>query len=343
MIKKAIYFLDINKSKYSEIDESVYYYPSEYEQEKYGVKTISRPIGDPREGEIQVEAIVGGICTHEVSIFNGELPVPKFPLIPGHEAVHRVVKPGKGVTGFKEGDLVSCCWYIGQWSRVVNGPVSGVFHLPSDMMDPFAWIIEPAASIVNAASYFDIQPGNRVLMIGAGFMGLMMVQLLSHYPLTELVVSETRNFNREFAAGYGATEILNPLSSSGIGRIEEFIAKPFDLVVECSGTQPGLDTAIRLCKAGGTIALFGWHRKPRTVDLCTGHLRGHRLLNTSPGIDTGKEYQRHWQTTIQLIQKGVFNLSPLITHIYNAEDIQRAMEDSMVRAEGFIKSAVRFE
>ena len=340
---KAIVFTGLRQAMYREIEPGDIQYPSAAEQAFHGVNVITRPEGEPREGEIQVEAVVGSICTHEVSIFTGELTVPRFPWIAGHEAVHRVTKIGPGVAELREGDLVSCCWYHGQWSRIINGPAALAYHLPEGIEDPALWIVEPAASVVNAANYYGIKPGDRVLILGAGYMGLLNIQLLSHYPLSELCVGEPKASNRRLAARCGATEIIDTLSAKGAERLKALEEQPFDIVVECSGAASALDTALKVCKDGGSVCLFAWHRKPRTLNLCTSHVRGHRILSVSPGIDTGLRYERHWPVTIRLIERGIFDLRPLTTHRYRAEEIQTAMEANLQKDEGFVKSVIMFE
>lgn len=342
MNRKAVFFEGVGKALYRGVSESDHYRPTPEEQERHGANVITRPWGDPGENEIQVRAVAGGICTHEVSIFTGELTVPRFPWLAGHEAVYRVTRTGPGVKGFQEGDLVACCWYHGQWSEVVNGPARSAYRLPDGLRAPACWLIEPAASVVNAVGYFGLLPGSRVLVVGAGFMGLLIVQMLSHCPLSDLVVAEVKPHNRKLAAQGGATEILDPANPAGVSRLEELARTPFDHVVECSGTQAGLDAAVKLTAEAGTLCLFGWHRKPRSLDLSLGHLRGQRILNTSPGMDAGRSYERHWPTTIRMIERGVFDLTPLITHRYPVADVQRAMEESCARPDGFIKSVIEF-
>ena len=76
-------------------------------------------------------------------------------------------------------------------------------------MDDFAnWIIEPAASIVNAAWHMAIKPGDRVLLIGAGFMGLMMIQLVSRYSLAEFVACDVKLSSCKMAEECGSWETI---------------------------------------------------------------------------------------------------------------------------------------
>ena len=93
----------------------------------------------------------------------------------------------------------------------------------------------------------------------------------------------------------------------------------------------------------GEVYLFGWHRTERTVDFKTQHLLGNKLIHTSPALDDGREYSRYWPKTIKLFERGVFDLSLLISHKYKAEDIKQAFVDSVKREEGFVKSVIYFE
>ena len=317
------------------------YKPTLQEEIDHGTKVVTRHFGDPGEGEIETRAVCGAVCTHEVSLYLGDLTHPRYPMVPGHEAVHQVTRVGKGVTHVKEGDYVAACWYMGQWSEKVIGPADVAHKLP-DHMDDFAnWIVEPAASIVNATWHMDIRPGDRVLLIGTGFMGLLMTQLVSRYPLSEFLAVDVKPFSCMKAKECGAWETLL-LDDDGMEKLKSKGAGYFDKVIECSGTQSGLDLAVEYCGMAGDIYLFGWHRKLRTIDFKLGHLRGQRLIHTSPALDTGRVYERFWPKTIAMIEAGVFDLSKLMSHKYEAEDIAKCFVDSVERKDGFIKSCFYF-
>ena len=340
---EAVILERIGLVTYREVTPADVYDPPVEEEILHGTRVETRQLGDPGEGEIEVEALAGGICTHEVSLYTGDLTHPRYPMIPGHEAVHRVTRVGRGVTHVKEGDNVSCCWYMGQWSRQVIGPARLAYRLPDAIANPADWLVEPAASIVNAVGFMTLKPGDKALIVGAGFMGLLMTQMISRYPLSEFVVADIKPHNIALARACGARDSVDPSTDAGAARIRAAAPDGFDAVIECSGTQAGLDLAVDACGMAGHVYLFGWHRTPRTVDLKLGHLRGHRLVHTSPATDHGREYERHWPVTIRLIQNGVFNLHPLISHRYPARDAARAMADAARRDDGYVKGALYFE
>lgn len=340
---KSIVLEQIGKISYRELEPEEDYQPTQEEETEHGTKVITRHFGDPGPGEIETEAVYGAVCTHEVSLFLGDLTHPRYSMVPGHEAVHRVTRTGQGVTHVREGDYIAACWYMGQWSRRVIGPADMAYKLPDHMDDFSNWIIEPAASVVNAVWHMKIRPGDRVLLIGAGFMGLLMTQLVSHYPLAEFIACDVRPSSCNMAHICGARETILLTSDAGKGRLDNLGPGYFDVVIECSGTQSGLDLAVEFCGTGGKIYLFGWHRKRRSIDFKLGHLRGQQLVHTSPALDTGREYERFWPKTIAMFEAGIFDLSVLMSHKYGAEDIAACMSDSVERKDGFMKSCFYFE
>lgn len=342
-MRKAIILEKIKDISYRELCDQDVYQPTREEEITHGTRVVTRQIGDPKENEVEVEALLGAVCTHEVSLYLGDLTHPRYPMVPGHEAVHRVTRVGKRVDHVKVGDWVSCCWYMGQWSQKVIGPSESVYKIPENTGDPAKWIVEPAASIVNAVSYMDIKPGSKVLLVGTGFMGLLMTQLVGKYPLAEFIATDIKSTNLGLAKRFGANVVLNVEDQNDMEKLLRLGEDFFDIVIECSGSQSGLDLAIKFCKTAGHIYLFGWHRRQRTVDFKLGHLRGHQIIHTSPAIDEGKRYERYWPITIELIEKGIFDLIPLVTHRYRASEIKTCMEDSVSRTEGFIKSVFELD
>ena len=128
---KAVIIEKIGEITYREVKDSDVYMPTDEEDIEHGTEMYSLSVDrEPGEGEIAVESVLGAICTHEVSLFKGDLTHPRYPMVPGHEAVHRVLAVGKGVTHLKPGDYCACCWYMGQWSRRLVGPAEFAYKLP---------------------------------------------------------------------------------------------------------------------------------------------------------------------------------------------------------------------
>jgi threonine dehydrogenase-like Zn-dependent dehydrogenase len=298
-----------------------------------------RPIvvDDPGPGEVQVKTMANGICMFEVSLFTGAEPTG-FPREVGHEGIGVVEKVGKGVSRLKEGDIVTC----GKWRSHQNASAANVHPIPNPPADPGTFLVEPANCVVIAVRSFDIVPGDRVLVLGAGYMGLLNVQLLGRCPLAELVVADVKPRNLQLAQQFGATEVINAGTAAGQARLEALEKQPFDLVVEAAGAAATVSQATRLVRTGGKLGIFAWHHEPRPVDLGLWHTRGIRVMNSAPGIGRDRN-EETWERAIRLLERGIFDMAPLVTKRHVATDVQAAMELAAERPADYIKGVLTFQ
>jgi len=292
-------------------------------------------VPDPGPDEVQVQSTANGICMFEVSIFNGAEP-GYLGKKGGHEGVGIVTKVGKNVSTFREGDYTVC----GQWSTIQNHDTN-IAKLSLPPRDPATFLVEPVCCIVIALYSYDITPGDRVLVLGAGFMGLLNVQGLARYPLRDLVVADIKPANLELARKFGASETINSSTPEGQARLKELEEQPFDLVVECAGVPSTLASAGKLTRRGGRLAIFAWHHDPRSIDFGVWHMRGLKVLNSSPGIGVDHNVNA-MQRAVWLLERGVFDLKELVTHRHQFADAQAAMELAVARPESYIKGVLEF-
>lgn len=127
-------------------------------------------IPDPAPAEVQVRCVANGICMLETSVFSGAESLSTLPL-PGHEGVGVVVKVGREVEGLEEGDWVLCnSWRTLQHCKANRERQA--MKLSEAQRDAATFLVEPAACVVTALRAYEVAPGDRVLILGAGFMGL---------------------------------------------------------------------------------------------------------------------------------------------------------------------------
>ena len=294
-------------------------------------------IQDPSPDQVQVRCLANGICMAEVSIFNGS-EHPAFPCLVGHEGFSVVTKVGANVKHLKEGDYVPS-W---KWALYDNMDTHYAVKFTSRILDPALMLTEPVSCVVNALYSYDITPGDRVLLMGAGYMGLLNVQGLSHTPISELVVTDVKPRNLELARKYGATEVIQTGTPAGDARLEELRKRRFDLVIEAAGVSATLAPAGDFVRTGGRLSIFAWHHAPRTLDLGLWHMRGITVLNSAPGIATDHN-TNSFERAIRLMDRGWFNHAELVTHRHPVSDVQNAMELAAQRGEEYIKGVLTFE
>jgi threonine dehydrogenase-like Zn-dependent dehydrogenase len=299
------------------------------------IRPITVP--DPEHDEVQVRTLANGICMFEVSLFTGAEPT-SFPREVGHEGIGVVEKVGKSVRRLREGDIVTC----GKWRTVLNMPAWGAHKIEQPPADPTTFLVEPANCVVIAVRSYDIVPGDRVIVLGAGYMGLLNVQLLGRCPLAELVVADVKPRNLELARQFGATETIDAGTEAGQARLEALERERFDLVVEAAGAAVTLAQATRLVRPGGKLGIFAWHHEARPVDLGVWHMQGIRVMNCAPNIGRDRN-EETWERAIRLLERGAFDMTPLVTHRHPALDVQAAMELAAERPADYIKGVLSFD
>ena len=198
------------------------------------IELFEREVLDPGENEVQIEGGACGICSWDVVTAKlGNQMHPMAP--PGHEGVGYIAKIGAGVTDFKEGDRVAG----GGFANIRNLSAQRVFKIPeSDLPDEY-WIVEPVSCAVTGIDHCQIQPGNRIVVVGCGFMGLLILQGLLRYPLDDLIVLDIVQSRLDLAQQLGVGEVYNTAEADLQELSRELKSREIDVVVDTSGSRPG--------------------------------------------------------------------------------------------------------
>lgn len=296
------------------------------------IELIEQEIGDPQPGEVQLSGGACGICSWDIATARyGKEMHPKAPA--GHEGVGHVAKVGRGVTGLREGDRVAG----GGFATLRNLPAERVYKVPDSPLADEFWIVEPVSCAVTGLDHCRLQPGQRIALIGCGFMGQLILQGLLHAPLAELVVIDIADNRLALARQQGAAETINSSQVDRADLAASLKARNFDVVVDTSGSQAGLDLATDSVRRGGLINLFGWIKGNRaTFDPTKWHLGGFSLVNSSPS----SKLRDPFPPAIDLIQRGIFDLRPLVTHTVPLVDYPDLMAEILAGDGGYVKGVV---
>jgi threonine dehydrogenase-like Zn-dependent dehydrogenase len=190
-------------------------------------------------------------------------------------------------------------------------------------------------------THIPIVPGDRVVIVGTGYMGLLNVQAFLHSHISSLVCFDIDEKKLKLAKAYGADACWISGSPEAKKAGDAIIRSGgADIVVECSGSQAGLQLATDLVRSGGIISNFAWHRAVRTVDASPWHLRGLRIINTAPALDP--HFNDNVAPTARLLARGVFNQKDLITHVMEHHKIQEMLTIAESKSDGYIKGVVTF-
>jgi threonine dehydrogenase-like Zn-dependent dehydrogenase len=299
---------------------------------------IDAPDPEPTRAQVVIDTLVCGVCTSDRAPWR-EQGRPDAPIRLGHETVGRISAVGDPGGRWRVGDVVTGLGGDGFATKVALDADS-ILRVPVGFA-PEHVIGEPLADLEEALSRSGIRPGDRVAVVGLGFMGLGLVQLAATRLPGLLVAVDPHPAARERALSLGAHEAYHPdelppeFVSAG-GRREQRM----DVVVEATGATPALATTSALVRPYGTVCIVGYHHTgdaPMDMELW---YKGATIVN---GFSPERPRTlRAMADGLALIADGRFSYLPLITHTVTLDEIDQAYELMESRPADFVKAVVLF-
>ena len=216
-----------------------------------GFEVGTQRLGDPPPGHVLVRILACGVCASERHAV--EETLPSYPVEIGHEPVGVVEAIGPGVDGVTQGMRVTGGFGPSFADRVV-ADAGHVVVVPESLRTLDA-IGEPLGCVVEARRRTRVTSGDRIALVGAGYMGSLMLQVLLTTGAGHVTVVEPRGDARGAGLALGAIEAVDPgdlTSGDADGS--------FDVVIEATGTQVGLDLATALVREHGVLSILGYHQ-----------------------------------------------------------------------------------
>ncbi|HET7095384.1 MAG TPA: zinc-binding dehydrogenase, partial [Thermomicrobiales bacterium] len=268
--------------------------------------------------------------------------VAEYPRRFGHEPVGVAAAVGPGVAGIREGDRVTGL-FKGAYADYALAAASELLRVPEGVADENA-LGEPLACLVNAQRRTPVDLADRVAIVGLGYMGLGMLQLLKLRGPGEIVAIDVRDDARAAARRLGADAVSDPADLPPESRLTAFrdwrSDRGFDVVVEASGTQAGLTLAGELVRAHGLLSILGYHQGgTRQVDVGMWNWKAIDVVNAH--VRRRADLMESMRIGLALEAKGLIDLGSLVTHRYALDEVDRAYGDLASKPPGFIKAVVR--
>ena len=299
-----------------------------------GAEIVQTDVRDPGPGEVQVEVAACGICSWDLQTFKSGSDSP-YAAPPGHEGIGYVAKLGAGVDGIAIGQRVAG----GGFGRLRNMPANRVYQIPDSNLADQHWIVEPVSCVVTGMDHCQLKAGERLAMVGCGFMGLMMIQGLAGAGADQLIALDVDDERLALALEFGATEAHN-VAADGFDAVRaDLRGRGIDTVVDTSGAQSGLDLATDIVRRAGRINLFGWIKGTEaTFNPSTWHGKAVTVVNSSPAA----QMRDPFPPAIRLIANGTIDLKRLVTHVVDIDDYPQFMAGvTSGEVKGYIKGVVR--
>jgi len=297
-------------------------------------------IPDPAAGEIRVKVEGCGVCGSNIPVWEGRpwFNYPLQPGSPGHEGWGIVDAVGPEVNAFTIGERVG---FLSEhaYAEYDVAPVTAALRLPA-ILNSIPFPAEPLGCAMNVFRRCAIQPGERVAIIGIGFLGALLTRLAAAADARVFAISRSA-FALEIAASFGAERVER---LRDYARVHEAVLnwsnqRGCDCVIEVVGKQEPLDLATELTKERGRLVIAGYHQDgTRQVNMQLWNWRGLDVINAherDPEV-----YLRGMQAAVDAVISGVLDPSPLYTHVFPLERISEAFDMATHRREGFLKALV---
>lgn len=298
-----------------------------------------RSIPELSDSEILIKLEGCGVCASNLPLWQGRpwFNYPQKPGAPGHEGWGRIVCSGKKVTRFKTGERVAFLSFSSFASFDIVEEAN-VVAIPKEL-DSTPFPGEPFGCVMNILERSQIKKGQNVAIIGSGFIGNTLCQLLRSSGVQTTVISK-RQKNLSLSLKNGATKaFLLTNTTDLINTLNGENPDGYDRVIETCGYQEALTIAGEIVKTGGKIIIAGYHQDGlRTVNMQVWNWKGIDVINAHER-DTSK-CLHGMSKAIEAISKKIINPSVLYTHQFNLSEISEAFELLNNSSEGFIKALV---
>lgn len=318
------------------------------------IETRDVPVPVPGMGQVLIRVAACGVCGTDVHIYHGDKGSAAVtpPVILGHELAGVVEQTGPGVTALRPGDHVTVdpniycgkCRYCragkkhlcenlfavgvnrdGGFAEYCAVPESQCYPLAKDVPLRYGAMTEPLACCLHGIDRARITPGSTVLVVGGGAIGLLLLQLARLSGAARVVVSEPVAMRREAALRLGADAVIDPAREDLPARLEQELGEPgADVIIECAGMPAAVRQAFQAAKRGAVLLLFSVPQPGSTYTLPLEDVYQKELTILGSFINP----DTHGRAAA-LINSGVIDLEPVITHTYPVERLDDAIRMQM--------------
>ncbi len=304
-------------------------------------RTVSVP--EPADDEVRIRLEGCGLCASDMPVWQGRdwFSYPAEPGSPGHEGWGTVDAVGKDVQYIHKGYRVAALCY-NAYAEYDIAKACHVVELP-DLFDSKPIPGEPLACAMNIFKRSCIKKGSTTAIVGAGWLGLLLIQLAKNAEANVIAISRRPSSlekAKECGADYTFSTEENP---DIIKQVEDITGGDLcSCVIEAAGKQETLDLAGELTGVKGRLVIAGYHQDgQRKVNMQLWNWRGMDVINAHERNPA--EYVRGMREAVKYMNKKVLNPFPLITHTFPLKDIQQAFKAQEQKPENFTKALITIE
>ncbi|KFA68572.1 hypothetical protein S40285_06660 [Stachybotrys chlorohalonatus IBT 40285] len=327
--------------------------------------------------QVQIAPRATGLCGTDLHYYqngrNGIYTV-EDPLLLGHEAAGEIIKVGSAVTNLQVGDRVavepqlpcSSCQQCrsgrynlcpkmrfngsasakppaqGSLQKVWTHPASLCYKLPSSVSFEEGAVVEPLSVALHSIRKGRLHAGQSVLITGAGAVGLLCARIAKISGASSVVMVDIDEARLQFALDQKLADRVflaptegdpNTLVETTVEGIRNLLRPGANLALECTGIESCLEYCIKSAAPAARVVIVGMGRPVQQVNLGVAMVREIEIIGVW-------RYTNTFPAAIDLIEAGMVDVKPMITHRYDMQDVADALEYALSRPPDLVKCVI---
>jgi len=329
----------------------------------YQLELIDRPV--PRLGpeEVLIRLRAAGICGSDIQGLAGEHPMMTLPRVLGHELAGQVEAVGEEVTRVSPGDHVvvdpmlrcgrchpcrlgryNCCENLkvlgvhadGGFAEFIALPQGQVHTVPRDLPWEVGALVEPLAVGAHGVARAKVADGDRVVILGAGTIGLAALLAAKQYRV-QAIVLDILDWKLERARKLGADLALNPAAEDAVGAVMDFTeGQGAEVVIEAAGSPITIASTVDYVASAGRIGIIG-------ITAQEIPLRQSEFTRKEVDVYFSRNSLDQFPQVIRRITQGELDPRPLITHRFPFREVKQALQMARKHRQEVGKVILEFE
>ena len=296
---------------------------------KVEIVEIEKPVAGP--GEAIIKPLYGGICGSDLNSFRGSNAYLTYPRIPGHEFSAEIVEIGENDRGFKPGDVVTANPYFncGQCYSCKKGLVNACMSNQTMGVQRDACVGAPLKNRVQA--------GDKVLVVGAGTIGLL-AAIAAKSRGAKVWICDVAPMKLEYALRFGIDgTVLNTSPDALKNAIDEITdGNGFDVTVECVGLPSTFQNCLDAACFGGRVSVIGVGKHNIDLDFTIIQKKELNIYGSRNAMT------RDFEELIDTVKSQDLKLDGVVTNVYDFENAVQAFEDFSANANNMLKVMIKF-
>ena len=328
------------------------------------VDIIEQAMPVRKQGEALLKILYGGICGSDLGTYRGTFAYASYPRIPGHEFSAEIIEIGDNDRNLKPGMIVTCNPYFncghcyscqrglvncctsnetmgaqrdGAFSEYITMPIERIYDGKGLSAKTLA-LIEPFCISYHGISRANIQPNDKVLVIGAGTIGVL-AAVAAKAKGAKVYISDVAENKMNYAIETFGLDggILNDSPENFIKRVEEITnGNYFDVTIEAVGLPSTFQACIDAAAFGARMVQIGVGKRTHEFDFT---LLQKKELNV---YGSRNALKKDFLELIDLVKSRKVDLEKIVTNTYNLDEAEKAFQDFSKNAASMLKVVIKF-